>query len=107
VVNPRTIEAVISTAVTKTGFLRLFDSSRETARVAKVTINVNRTTAAANTIVATDTFRGLRIAKGINRIEMVYRPRTLTAAIVTSIVISILLLAAWLFRRRLDQAFAR
>ncbi len=54
-----------------------------------------------------ETFRGVVVPKGTHRIEMTYRPKSLTAGIVATLSILALLIAALCFRAKLDALLDR
>ncbi|HIA55685.1 MAG TPA: hypothetical protein EYN91_26970 [Candidatus Melainabacteria bacterium] len=53
-----------------------------------------------------ETFRGVVVPKGTHRIEMHYRPKSLTAGIAASVLVLVFLLAVLLFRKTLDSRFS-
>lgn len=53
-----------------------------------------------------ETFRGAVVPKGSHRIEMHYRPKSLTAGIAASVLVLVFLLAVLLFRKNLDSRFS-
>lgn len=54
-----------------------------------------------------ETFRGVVVPKGSHRIEMYYRPKSLTAGITASVLVLILLLALLHFRKTLDSKLSK